>query len=531
VTTTLAPGADEQRRVDATRWVPPGVLTVLGLLVVGLTARLRGIRTVHELFIDEVTYTAIALNVATGDGVILHGESFHLHPPALFAVLAAVIVVLGLEGAELTEILYALRPVPAMFGALIPPLVAVLVHKVTRSWTAAAISGVLLVLDPFLIRFDGRVLLEAQAMAFAAAGMLVVAGLPERERRDRPLVLPAVGAGLLLAAGLLTKETYAFVTVLPIAVLAVTGLVINRRTAATVLATSLATYLAYVVGLIAAGELATWVDQKTVGIQRLLGLVHLTGFNQEGAPSFLERLMINLERLAVTYGLIGIGVVATIWLVVRLIRRRDLPGSDGPGATLVVIWAACAYAHLGYALTVGTLEEQMFYLLLVTTVPVIVVGTRVALHPSAPLPALRERIPDRAISGLLAIGMTLALVVNVAVWVQMQRESDASYPPFLAWAEQVPVDSRIATTDESSQFLLEHLDVRRLQTGSEVRRFDADYIVLFTELIDQGYSPVDSDLLDLAERGELVFSSTSRTVGAIEAYDLSQVIDGEGSGP
>jgi hypothetical protein len=531
VTTTAALEADEQGRLAPTRsWASPGLLVVGGLFVLGAVARLWGIRTAHELFIDEVTYATIALNVATGEGVILYGESFHLHPPAVFAVLAAAIALLGLEGAELTEVLYALRPVPALFGALTPPLVALLVHRVTRSWAAAAIAGALLVLDPFLIRFDGRVLLEAQAMALAVGGILVVAGLPDRELRGRPVTLPAVGAGLLLAGSLLTKETYAFVTVLPIAVLLATGWVVQRRTAATVLATSLLTYLGYLVGLIAAGELPTWIDQKTLGVQRLLGVVHITGFNQEGAPSFVERLLVNLERLAVTYGLIGIGVVVTAWLVVRLVRGRDIPGSDGPGATLVVVWAACAHAHLAYALTIGTLEEQMFYLLLVSAVPVVVVGVRAVLHPSAPLPALVERVPGSVIAGLVAAGTVVALVLNAVVWLQVQGESDASYPDFLAWADEVPIGSRIATTDESSQFLLDHVEVRRLETGSEVRRFDADYLVLFTELIDQGYSPVDDELLDLTARGELVFRSTSRTVGAIEAYDLSGVTDPEGLG-
>ena len=54
--------------------------------------------TAYELFIDEVTYADLALSVARGDGVRLHGEPFHLHPAGFFGTLAVAVRVLGLQG-------------------------------------------------------------------------------------------------------------------------------------------------------------------------------------------------------------------------------------------------------------------------------------------------------------------------------------------------------------------------------------------------------------------------------------------------
>jgi hypothetical protein len=503
------------------------VLLVTVLVLLAAFLRLWNVDSAYELFIDEVTYADIASSVAAGDGVRLHGEPFHLHPAAFFGSMAAVMQMLGLQGQPLAELAFGLRPLPALLGAATPALVALVVRRVTGSWWPAASAGLLLVVDPFLIRFDSRVLLEAQAMALAVGALLALLLAQERQDRGARVLPMAVLAGMLGLGSLLTKETYAFVTVLPVLALLVLGRVLSRRTSATVLAVSAAGYLAYVLAVASVGQLGEWFDQKTAGVQRLLGLLQITGFNEEGSPGFLDRVLANLASLLVTYGLIGLGLVATGWLVVMLVRGRPLPDEvSRPGVTLLVVWALCAHAHLGYALTIGTLEEQMFYLLVVTAVPVLAVAVHLLL-PVAQWPArpgVLVRIPPRGTAAVVSLAVVGAVVLDGYTWWRLRSVPDDGYAQLLGWAETgLPDGSRVATTEETLQFLLDDTLVVRLETGAEVRDFGADYVLLVEELLEQGYSAADADLYAVTESGSLVHSSWTRTLGRLEVYDVSHV--------
>lgn len=501
------------------------VAAIAGLLLLAAALRLFHLDRAFELFIDEVTYTDIALSLAEGDGVRLHGESFHLHPPGLFLVLAAVMRVLGLELDDIATLTYEMRFVPALFGSITPAAVALVVRVATGRWAYALPAGVLLAIEPFLIRFDSRVLLEAQAMSLAALGFLGLVWLLRRRRAGRLRSRDAVLVGLLMFGSLITKETYASVAVLPVLVLLVTGLVLPRRTSISVFGTTVACYAVYVAVLVLNGEFLDWIDSKTSGIQRLLGLSQITGFNSSGhSAGLVDRILVNLVNFGVTYSLIGLGVLSTVWLLLLLRRGGTVPGCDRGVVVLVVIWSLCAQVHLGYAVTLGTLEEQMFYLLVVTAVPAVCVAAAALLAVGAPVrPPLLGWLSHRLAAGLLSAGLVVALTVDAAVWWRIHTVRDDAYARFLDWAEgSLPPTSRVVATDETTQFVLDDARVIRLETGAETREFRAQYVVVVTELLEQGYSDADADLLDIVRQGELVFEAEGRTVGALQVYDVTE---------
>jgi hypothetical protein len=505
------------------------IVNVIGLVLVAAGLRFYHLDRAFELFIDEVTYTDIALSVAEGHGVRLHGEAFHLHPPGMFLVLAASMRGLSLDLADLATLTYEMRLVPAVFGSITPAVVALAVRRTTGRWTLALPAGLLLALEPFLIRFDSRVLLEAQAMAFAALGFLGLLVLMDRERAGTLRRWQAVAVGVVLFISLITKETYASVTVLPVLVLLVTGLVLSRGTVARVLATTVTCYLVYVAVLAATGELLTWFDSKTSGVQRLLGLSQVTGFNSSGhSAGLVDRILVNLANFGVTYSVIGLGVLSTAWLVLLLRGGGAVPGCDRGGAVLVVVWSLCAQVHLGYAVTLGTLEEQMFYLLVVTAVPALCTAAAALLDRSIPArPPLLGWLRHRGAVSLLSLGLVMALAVDAAVWWRIHTVRDDAYARFLAWAEDgLPPNSRVVVTDETAQFVLGGVRVVRLETGAETREFQAQYVVVVTELLEQGYSQVDADLTDIVRQGRLVFEAEGRTVGALQVYDVSRPLAG-----
>ncbi len=270
-------------------------------------------------------------------------------------------------------------------------------------------------------------------------------------------------------------------------------------------------YATYVMALVLAGQGDDWFLQKTRGVRRVLGLTQATGFNREGSVSLVSRVLANLSNFAMTYAVIGSGLLATLWLLHRL-RRGDVPGSARAAVVLLVVWSLSATANLAYAVTLGTLEEQMFYLLVVTAVPVVFVAAH-AVHPRG-----------RRLRAALIVGLALALATNASVWSRTHTVPDDGYARFLGWAQTgLPRDSTVAATDETSQFVLPHAHVLRLTTGNELRTHHADYVLVVSVLVEQGYSDVDREFLDIVGRGRVVFRSTGPTSGDLTLYDVSGV--------
>jgi len=524
--TADGPAPEPRSRPDRDAPSHAGLVIAATVFLVAAELRLWRIQQSYELFIDEVTYTEIARNVALGQGVLLYGEPFFLHPPAMFSSLALAMTLTGPDE-DIAVLAFALRPLPAVIGALTPGLVALLLHRLTRSVGLATAGGLLLAVEPFLIRFDSRVLLEAQAMAASAAGFVMLMVIVDRERCGRPVSWRAILAGLLLLASLLTKETYAFVSIIPVLGLLATGLALRRSTSATVVATIVAGYAAYVLALVFAGQGAEWFAQKTRGVRRLLGLSQITGFNQEGSVGLVERIVANLSYFTVTYALIGSGLLALGWLLLEL--RRGVPAPSRPGIILLVAWALGATVHLAYAVTLGTLEEQMFYLMVVTTAPALFVAAHMLLRPGEYGRCHRATRTGRtrasALRLVLLVALALAFVVDTAVWWRVHTIPDVAYTRFLAWARvELPPGSTLAVTDETTQFVLRQVRVGRWETGEQLRENDADYVLLVGELVRQGYSDVDEEFLQIASRGPVVFEAKGRSLGVVTVHDVRAVI-------
>jgi hypothetical protein len=103
----------------------------------------------YDIFIDEVTYTQLADNLANGHGLVLYGVPFDLHPPAGFALYALAIKAFRLHGG-LATILFGLRPFAALLGSITCAVASGLVG-VLAGWRAGAAVAVIAALDPFEI--------------------------------------------------------------------------------------------------------------------------------------------------------------------------------------------------------------------------------------------------------------------------------------------------------------------------------------------------------------------------------------------
>ncbi|MFF4159761.1 glycosyltransferase [Streptomyces sp. NPDC001678] len=487
------------------------------LFALALALRLTFIGRSYDVHVDELYYTAISRHLADGQGPVFDGQFFALHPPALFALLAAFMRLTGRASGDLLHQVLDLRPVVAVTGAVTVVAVTALLRRAVRI-PLVLLAGLFLALDPFLNRFDSRVMLETQAVAAAALGMLVLARTPATPRGR---VVTGVGAGLLFALAVTTKEPYALGTFVPVTVLGIAASGDVRRLRLTAAAVTAGGYAVYVVTVVATGNWAPWWAQKTDGIARALGIKQISGFNStDGSISFTDRLFVQLGQFAVPYTLIALGTVATAWLLWCRVRRPEL-FTGRPGRTLITAWAGCTLLHLMYAVAVGTLEEQMFYPLVVTS------AAALALAADVLLPTGGTEI--RAVAVLAA----LALTMNGVVWARVHARHDDALRRTLAWSRaHLPEGGVVAATDEGTSFVLPGARFADWRTTADLRRDRVDYLVFSTELVKQGYARIGSGLARVLEReARLVHSEPGRTVGALRVYDVRALVAvGSGSG-
>ncbi|MEU7163979.1 glycosyltransferase family 4 protein [Streptomyces morookaense] len=483
-------------------------LALGALFALALALRLAFLDRAYDVFVDELYYTVISRHLADGQGPAFDGQFFALHPPALFAFLAAVIRIGGRRSDDLVQQVFALRPVVAATGAVTVVAVTALLRRTGRP-SVAVVTGLFLALDPFLNRFDSRVMLEAQATAAAALGMLVLARTPVTPRGR---AAAGAGAGLLFALAVTTKEPYALGTFVPVTVLGLAARGPVRRMRLTAAAVTVAGYAVYVVTTAATGNWQAYRAQKTDGIARALGLKQISGFHStDGKAAFTDRLLARFGQFGVSYTVVALGTCATAWLLWRRLRRPGTP-PGGPGRTLVMAWAACTLLHLLYAMTLGTLEEQMFYPLVVTSTAALALAADTAL-PERPSPA--RLVP-------VALLASVALAVNGAVWARVHAAHDDAWRRTLAWTRtHLPAGSVVAATDDNTAFLVAGARRGTWNSLADLGRDHIDYVVLSTELVAQGYAKTGPGLeTALDRRARLVHSESGPTAGALRVYDV-----------
>ncbi len=542
-----SPDEPKEARPRRARWAA----ALAGLFVLALALRLAFIERSYDLFVDEITYVDIGRALATGHGVTLYGHPFDLHPPAFFALLAAVMKAARAHGDTL-RLALALRPVDAVAGSLTAVTVTALLRRAVRP-SIALTAGLLLALDPFLNRFDSRLMLEAPATAAAALGMLALARTPAT-RRAR--VGTGVLAGLLFALSVTTKELYSLVTLVPLAVLAFSAQGAARRLRLTAVACTLAGYGVYVAATAATGGWSAWWAQKSAGLARAVGARQITGFNRPAATASAglgHRLLVNLGQFGVPYALIAVGGCATGWL---LLRRAGRPWlfTERPARSVVTAWAAGALFFLLYAIGFGTLEEQMFYPLVVTSTAALALAVDLVLEagrqpcggggaePPACRPAVRPSDPhgtdrrSRTVAPRAGFRRTvaalavLALAADVQAWAAVHTRRDDAYRRTLAWTRtHIPPGSTVDATEGSAQFLMRGVRLGSWDTLGSLERGHADYLLLSTQLVAQGYSPLAPALIgQLGRRARLLHSEPGATNGELRVYDVRPITGGKG---
>jgi hypothetical protein len=517
---------------------PGGHALAWAAVVAGLVAavvRLALIPRSFDLFGDEVIYTDLGHSVTHGGFPRLQGP-FFLHGPAFFYLEAGWIHLVGWPA----DVIVRIDQMRALNALLAGATAAVLVLLATRaaSLRAGLVSGLLFALDPFCIRQNDRVLLETAMMLWVLLGYLVLAPLARdklsrdkgpgdngpgdkltRDKVPRHARARAAGAGLLFGAAWLTKDEGALLTVLPLLAAAALGWGPRRSLSLLAAGAATATYAAYVGVVALGGEWSTWWFAKTAGVRRMLGVAQTTGFNSKGAPSLAGRLSTEARFFGTSYLLLLVAVPA----VIVLLRRGQLP-------RLLALFYLAGAAALGYAVTLGTLEENELYLLFIPSLLILPVAAVLWLRGAPRGQPARPRAGAKAQAGAFTAAVVLLACVNLTTCVVWLIQPDNGFQRLRQYlAAHIPAGTTIASVDDSPPLtagttfwaLADRYHVGPWATPAQRARHQVRYVVIPWMEIGQGYSYLtDAQAHALVRPGHLLFSFHERTYGDLALYEI-----------
>ena len=491
---TAAPGFGARLRALLAGRAWP-IAAVLGL--VAFAVRAFGLARANDLFIDELTYAEVADDVAHGTLPQQFGEPFFLHPIGSFVVNGLVIRLFGLTG-SFFELVYPLRWVNTVLGAVTVLLAVLLVHRIA-GLAPAAVAGVVLAFDPFVLRQDGRVMIETPATLWIVAGWLVLIGAPAgpsvRTRRS-------LTAGLLFGLAQVTKDMTAVSTIVPLLLAGCWRHTLPWPTVRRVLLAFPVPYLVYLAVVATNGLLPAWFDAKVGGVLRLVGVDQETGFNAVPGADLTGRLIQMLSRFGTSYVLLGLGLFAGLAAAFSAVAARRLVG----------LIAATTGALGIYSVVAGAAEEQFGYYVVVTSV----------LALSALWGDLTDRRPAWRRPVAVVVGVFTLLTVGLGI--SARATVDDAYPRARAFLNTLPAGARVGLTDVTGEFgLLPHPGWGVWPSLLSLQTNDAQYVLTRSHQLAQGYGYAAPDLLDwLAQHATTVFTTTGPSGGDTVVWRLDR---------
>ena len=262
--------------------------------------------------------------------------------------------------------------------------------------------------------------------------------------------------------GAVRQRYFGLVLVIMLVLATTLGWVLERSKAAVALVLTIGSYLLSQVLVVLTAGFGPWWRQVGSGLRRLIGVEQTTGFNSVAVHvSLTSRLAADATHFGVTYLILGFGAVTGVCQVISAIRHRaEQRGIQqvARAEQLVALSATSAVVYLVYATTLGTLEEQMYYLLLVPGLCTLVIWC----HRTGPRlgPHWRK---------IFAAFIAALLVADGAVWAAVHSTRDDEYRQLLAWTpKHLPDRATIAVTESTAQFLTHGVVIGQWSTVPEL---------------------------------------------------------------
>jgi hypothetical protein len=484
---------------------PAALLAARAVIASAAVFRLISVGPAYDLTQDEVNYVDLSTSLRHGQfpPVFQGSGPFLLHPPLFFALGAAWQILWQPHGGWF-GLLVLIRCLNATLAVVSAGCLYALGAQLGNRITGLVAAG-LFAIDPYILRQNGRALLETCTMTLVLLGYIVILRMVQR-RTARPFAT-AVCGGLLLGTSVVSKDLAVMLAVLPLVVLVAFGWGVPRRLGLTALTASLVPYGIYVAAVSAVGQFHSFYLQETAGLRRAVGEQRQTGFTKAGSPSLVHTLLIQTGGFVTTYLVVALSLVVTLYLLVA---------SKRPEHRLLVAVTGCGAITIFYSVFFGTIEEQFLYFLLVPAILSLAVGVTVFVERR------RGRAGSPSWGRIALVLLAVMTCYNLGLWVVTRTTPDNGQQRIAAWfSAHAPHPGIIGNDTQVTVYALQRtgFEAVTMSTPAVAAALHIEYLTVLPVETAGNYGAITEAQERFYERhGRRVFSFSEPTYGDVQIY-------------
>lgn len=496
-----------------------------------------------DIFTDEILYSRLGLRVLEEGAIVWdHGSMSVIHPPYYYLLDAVFMAATGSPGGELYTPgdIFGLVYHDRILNAILAGLTAVILFLIglrLRGFWLGIFFTLLFFIDPFGVRINRRAMLETSAALLTLIGLLIfIWGSKDRNGSSFGIL-----SGIFFGAGILTKEL-AFIVPLAVLIYGIWEIIRKSTGWRNALITSgiaFGSYLIFPIWVIYTGNWSRFVVVKTLAMERLVGLVHTSGWNRPGV-SLLDFISNRLLEYGSSYLILLLGGVATLLILFR--HRNEATGR------LLGIWGLLVYPFYIFLTFFGSGNDQFFYFLLLPSI--IFLGYALIekgdygmrrllvrswnMLRSQPLALYRMR---DITSWLLFVAGSVILIIilpfNVFSWMSnFGLGVDNGYFQLTRFIQSnIPVGTPINASGDPLKFsyFLAQYPIGEVATPQEAVDIGLQYFVIAPKDIQAKFGNISEEFATwIISNGQLIFSTSGETYGDIFLYNVPIIREPEG---
>jgi hypothetical protein len=518
----------------------PALIREIGLIgllfITAFLAVFWRIDQAPDLFTDEILYTRLGIRVI-GEGALVwdSGRQIVIHPPLFFLLEGAYLRFFGgsdfplYQPGDIYAAVHLARGLNAILAGLTAGMLYLLGKRLANRPTGLLIAA-LFVIDPFGVRINRRAMLETLAMLLILAGLYLA--LIKSTNRRRAIAI-GIGSGLFFGAALLTKEI-TFTAPLAVLISGAWDLLRRRWSGVTAVVAAGLGFLSYWIfpaWVLIDGDWERYLRVKSLALQRLFGLIQISGWNRPGVSLF-DFLQQRLVDYGSSYFLLALGFLATLILV--FIAYQD------NRTRFLVIWGGFLYPFYAFVALFGSGNDQFFYFLLLPAL--ILTGytlgslsadrwqqaishharlfQKIKLNLTS-LPRFWYTYRQRVLLGLLILVMPYNLITW---WNSYGVGVDHAYQDLATFVRtNVPAGEKINASGDAAkfQYFFPYHQIADAGTIAEAQAGEIRYFVLAPKDVQARYGRLTPELANwITSRGEMLFATSGDSYGDIYLYRL-----------
>jgi 4-amino-4-deoxy-L-arabinose transferase-like glycosyltransferase len=471
------------------------------IFVLAFALRVYGLSSSPDIFGDEVLYTNLALKLPQFGHLVALNSPWFIHPPLFYALQSIFFQLTGIRGLTLANV-FTSRLTSCLYASLAVVVMFVWIAKISEIKVGAATAFVLM-LEPYALKYSRMGLLESLVMMFAIVALVFFARANSKNNLKNYVI-----GGIFFGLAMLTKEVALFVIVIIAVYWLLTKFVaktkINIKGTFTFITIGLVMYLSYVIWALSINASA-FLSTKYYLFERALWIVRDQGYTTPGYSAFTTDFISTINIYLITYILIGIAALASIYFLERERNKFTL---------LLTSWFIGSVIFFG---AIGAHNSQFF--IYITIPAAVTTGYMIAKF------AFKQIYRNK--KALFAALMLLLVIIgyNTMVWVFVDGGNDTAVSQSINWVQtNIANGEKIWVPQYTYQFLSSDYQIVNKEAYSTLNSIRGQGIHYFITSPRWAYLADNATLKYIRDNGTCVAVFYGRSIKEIEIYYVSNPI-------